>query len=365
MRSLVRASCLLAALAGCSSSTDANPTSSDAGTDRPVGEGPDGPREVAMTVTFDGAGISDALTLVIPAKTRSVTLVVDGEPSRLYGLASFAMADGVELVGIDLGVSHAKEMKTSYFEEQVGAMPGALHQSVRLGTFTHVYPYAPSQSLVSGTATVRIASDGAAGSARVKVVMPEDDGASVLHLDVVRISETATMSAPPPFLEELRAIYARAGIEIVVDEVLTLAGTGYSSLATFTEPQEGPESDAAKLATIVGRRANGRALDVMVVDSLPSGVGGLSLGVPGPPLPGSYYYGVVVADGVGLARVIAHEVGHFLGLQHVQNRGTSGKVYDDPLDDTKPAVSNLMTKGTELTAGQAFVLRRSALLARE
>lgn len=362
MLSLVRASCVLAAIAGCSSSTDATPTSHDAGTDRPLSEGP---REVEAAVTFDGAGISDAFTFVIPAKTRSVTLVVEGDPSRLFGIASFAMADGVERVGIDLGVSHAKEMKASYFDEQVGAMPGALEQSVRLGTFTHVYPYAPSQSLVSGTVTVRIASDGAAGSARVRVLMPEDDGASVLHLDVARISETGTLRAPPPFLEELRAIYARAGIEIVVDEVVTLPGTGYASLATFTEPQEGPDSDAARLATIVGQRARGRALHVMVVDSLPSGVAGLSLGVPGPPLPGSYYYGVVVADGVGLARVIAHEVGHFLGLQHVQNRGTSGKVYDDPLDDTKPAVSNLMTKGTELTPGQAFVLRRSPLLSRE
>lgn len=37
-----------------------------------------------------------------------------------------------------------------------------------------------------------------------------------------------------------------------------------------------------------------------------------------------------------LARITAHEAGHVLALQHVQNRGISGRTYPDPLDDTTP-----------------------------
>ena len=63
-----------------------------------------------------------------------------------------------------------------------------------------------------------------------------------------------------------------------------------------------------------------------------------------------------------LARVTAHEVAHFLALQHVENRGISGAIYPDPLDDTTTGADNLMEDGTALTPGQAFALTRSALL---
>jgi hypothetical protein len=351
-------------VSGCSD--EARPAASpsaDAGNDATLAP-VSGPREVDATLTFDANGISNVVEVTIPEKTRSVTVVVEGETTRLYGLASFVMSDGVDLVGIDVASSHASAMRESYFDEQVGAMPGSLDQSIRLGTFTHVYPYAPGQTLVSGAATIRIATDGAEGTAKVKVLMPEDDGARILHLNVTRVSETATMSAPPPFLEELRTIFAQAEIDVVVDEVVTLPGTAFAKLTTFTEPQEAPDSDAAKLALVTGPKTKSTALDVMIVDDLPSGVAGLSLGVPGPPIATSYYYGVVIeeADATSLGRVVAHEVAHFLGLQHVTNQGVSGTVYADPLDDTSPTAPNLMTKGTELTPGQVFVLKRSALL---
>ena len=99
--------------------------------------------------------------------------------------------------------------------------------------------------------------------------------------------------------------------------------------------------------------------------ALPPRVGGLSLGVPGPPLSESYYYGVIVSSGAdarSVARVIAHETAHFLGLQHVVNRRTSGKLHEDPIPDTVDEETNLMGQGTELTPGQAFVLTRNPLL---
>jgi hypothetical protein len=74
---------------------------------------------------------------------------------------------------------------------------------------------------------------------------------------------------------------------------------------------------------------------------------------------------VIVRGGfpaIEMARIVAHEVAHFLALQHVQNRGISGMTYPDPLADTMPGVDNLMSSGTVLTAGQSFALSRSPLL---
>lgn len=364
MRALASVAASLLVL-GCSSSSSdgssgSTPTEADGGTDAATA-----PREVSTTVTFDANGISSPVAFTIPGNTRSVTVVVEGQPARLHGLASFAMSDGIDLVDIDTSSSHASAMKESYFDEQVGEMPGSLDQSIRLGTFTHVYPYAPGQAIVSGNATLRVATDGGEGEATVKVFMPEDDGAKTLHLNMLRVSDTAAAFDWAPLLDELRRLYSQAGIDVMLDEELSLPGTGYTKLETFTEPQEAPDSDAAKLASIVSTKAKSSALPVMIVDSLPAGVGGLSLGVPGPPTPSSYYYGVVVAndpDATSVARVVAHEVAHFLGLQHVTNRGISGKVYEDPLADTSPSKPNLMTKGTELTPDQIFVLTRSSLL---
>jgi hypothetical protein len=118
------------------------------------------------------------------------------------------------------------------------------------------------------------------------------------------------------------------------------------------------------LPALTGDRTLG-GLDIFYVEALPDGIAGLSLGTPGPPLRGSYYYGVIWRTGLGstqAARVLAHEVCHFLALQHPVNRGVSGMTYADPLDDTTPGQDNLMEDGTLLTADQAFALQRSALL---
>lgn len=104
-------------------------------------------------------------------------------------------------------------------------------------------------------------------------------------------------------------------------------------------------------------------------------LGGLSAALPGPPwVRGSVRSGVAVATGplLGdperLGLVLAHEVGHFLGLYHTQesDRGDGPAVYD-PLGDTpddERARENLMyflaRDSTALSAGQGTVLRASA-----
>lgn len=319
-------------------------------------------REAEFDLTVDASGLSDVASFAVPPATRSITIVVEGSADSLYALGALTAPDGTDLVALPDGPP-GLAMRASYHDEQIGQMPGALYQTIRLGTFTHVYPYRPGDEATPGEWSLRVASD-AEGPVHVSVLLPEDDGARVLHLNVVVVSDDIDESQPPSFATGVRGLFDQAGIEVTFDQVVTIADSALSAITDFSEPQEAPSSMAAMLPGLVEGQLDGPALDVFIVESLPGGVGGLSLGTPGPPLRGSYYYGVVIlrsTDG-GTARVLVHEAAHFLALQHVENRGISGEVYPDPLDDTAPGDGNLMEDGTTITADQAFALQRSPFL---
>ena len=320
------------------------------------------PREVSFDTDVDASGLSPELAFEVPEATRSVTVIVEGADDGLYALGTFAVGDGVDLVLLPAG-SPGAAMETSYQQEQIGQMPGGLFQSIRLGTFTHVYPYKPGQTVVAGEGRLRVASN-RPGPVKVTLVMPEDDGANGLPLNLYLVSDTLVDPNVPAFAAELQRIFAQVDIAVSITGVERLTGTTLEQITDFNEPQESPTSQSAMVpGLVVGRTTQG--LDVFLVESLPAGVGGLALGTPGPPIRGSYYYGVIVRGGftpVEMARITAHEVSHFLALQHVENRGVSGARYPDPLDDTSPGADNLMTDGTVLTAGQGFAISRSALL---
>ena len=323
--------------------------------------GPD--RTITGTVTLGANGVSGAFPFSIPDRTRSISVVVEGADDKLYALAALRLSDGVDRVGIDTGASYGAMMEESYNVLQTGGMPGGLYQSIRLGTYTHVYPYAPGQGVPAGAAELRVASNAPNTQVRVTVVMPPEDAARVLHLDVLAVSRDLTIANPPGFLAPLQAIYDQAGIQVVVDSVGEVRDSPFARITESTEPQEAPASQSAQLARLAAERAPGPGLNVMIVDALPAGIAGLSLGTPGPPT-GGYYHGVIAlrASDTALARVLAHEIAHFLALQHVTNRDTRGQVIADPIDDTLPGQGNLMENGTTLTPGQTFALSRSALL---
>ena len=320
------------------------------------------PREISIDATVTDSGLSQEVSFRVPDNTRSITIIVEGSPDALYALGSFALGDAIDLVQLPAGAP-GTAMETSYRQEQIGHMPGQLYQSIRLGTFTHVYPHALEQPIVAGTAKLRVASN-RPGAVSITILMPEDDGALTLPLNFYLVSDTLADPNVPAFKSEIDRVFAQAGITVTMSGVERLTGTPFERITEFNEPQESPTSQSAMVPALVIDRAL-PGLDVFFVEGLPSGVAGLSLGTPGPPLRGSYYFGVIVRGGFSateMARITAHEIAHFLALQHVANRGISGMTYPDPLADTTPGIDNLMEDGTVLTPGQAFALSRSALL---
>jgi hypothetical protein len=342
------AAVLLALIAGCGG--DAEP-----------------PLEVTFTdVGFAAGGLSDELEVEVPDGMRSMTIVATGADDALYALGGLVDAGGT--AHVDLPDAPIDLLRSMYYDEQVGELPGAgLHQSSRLGTFTQIVPNRPGWQLVPGPLRFRILTDQPATPITVTVLFAPDDGARQLHVNIISVSDTVayTDEASVPFVPRARELLASAGIELVVDQVLDLDGTGLETISDFNEPQESPGSMSAMLARAGRDAVSSDALNVFMVDGLPFGVAGLSLGTPGPPVPSSYYWGVIAlhaGEPAQVGRTVAHEIAHFIGLGHVENRGISGTIYPDPLDDTNPGTNNLMEGGSVLTEDQSFVLQRSPLL---
>jgi hypothetical protein len=323
-------------------------------------------------VGFDIGGRSRLLRVEVPARTRSIAIVVDGEQDTLFALAELRTPDGVDQVALPAGLELGAAMRAAYFDEASGAMPGRRRQAIRLGLFTHIHPDRPGAEPAAGEIGLRIASSEPSRVVDVEVLLPEENGASVLPINLVTVSSGGVAEPPDPdalpFVARLRAVLAGGGVELRVEESLRLADVDLAGLSELSRPQEPPTSDSSRLALLGGAMVDGDALNVFVVDSMPAGVGGWTLGTPGPPRPDTYYSGVLAArldGGDELARILAHEICHYLGLWHVEHVDEAGRLHVDPLDDTEPQVGNLMDEeggGTRLTPDQGYVLARHPLL---
>jgi hypothetical protein len=227
--------------------------------------------------------------------------------------------------------------------------------------------------LPPGDVVVRVATSDASRPIDVDLLLPEETGGAALPVNLFLVSSEPARPPDPaalPWLARLRAILAGGGVDLRVERVLSITDRSLAEMTEVSEPQEPPAGASARLALAGGAMVAGDALDVFVVDALPPGLGGWTLGMPGPPVPDTYYSGVIAArldSDAELARVLAHELCHYLGLWHVEHTSRSGVLHTDPLDDTAPGTGNLMDedgRGTHLTSDQRFVLARHPLLRR-
>jgi hypothetical protein len=121
--------------------------------------GEDPPRRVSVAgVHFDARGVSAPVRVSVPERTRSLAVVVRGDDRALYALASLETADGRRPESGSPTTSSCRSRcarRTS--RRRSASCPGDLHQSIRLGTFTAIYPDRPGRALPAGEAVIRVA----------------------------------------------------------------------------------------------------------------------------------------------------------------------------------------------------------------
>ncbi|MBO6935263.1 MAG: hypothetical protein JJ863_09810 [Deltaproteobacteria bacterium] len=313
-------------------------------------------------------GVSGPVPFELPEGTRSFQIEIVGSDERLHYVASLS-GPGGPLVQEDYDpeVGETDRMVLGRFGPQ-RLSPNPVVPTA--GVAAALFPNGPvaAERVSGGTYTLRVgATDGVGRPVSETVAVhlwvretPVDSGEIDLHLYLTGAGGLSTESDSTSLEEALdgvRAIFAARGV-VLSDIELHDVETRFAVIDRI----EGP-GDLRELFS----RARGDGLHVFLVARFSDGGAGVSGGIPGPAFSsGAPASAVAVALDVAgsspelLARSIAHECAHWLGLFHTSQ---SGRVAD-PLSDTpigELESENLLfpelTGGAELTPQQGEVLR--------
>lgn len=299
-----------------------------------------------LDVLLDEDGESPDLTFKLPPGHHSFLIVVTGdEPTAWHMLAKLVTPQGKPVVKPSGGFD---------------CIPCQNRVVAAHTIATFLFPNTPDLPAKAGSYVLRVQAslpdDGGSlgpwsgGLVHVAILMAKGDAPPPLaSLDLaLRFTGsggvTAASAPEDPRLQqalaELGALYASAGVALG-DVTYGDAPPELSLLETVT----GPDSDLAALLSQAAGPPG--VLDVFFVDQIlvpqEEGAGivlGIAGGIPGPALlPGTVHSGVAVStlppfgpvDHLGT--VLAHEIGHYLGLFHIVEDPT-GPYVPDPLSDT-------------------------------
>jgi hypothetical protein len=319
-------------------------------------------------------------SIALPADALSVTVLATGAPTDLLSL-------GVRDPGRLLVDPTAPEGSLNRVLRGHGLVTGALPSS------TAALPLA--SSLAIGAVKLE---DASGQPVTVTTWVKRAPGGVVPAVQELPLAVLFVGPPPPGFdvaLGELGRIWRAAGIELGEPARLQVEGPA----AVAVDPALGSDSPAVGAALRLSERAPPGTLALVVVRDLTLAGGELGLwalagGIPVPPRGGTGRSGVVVGaqllarDPIWGGQVIAHEIGHALGLYHTTERPLAGGAIHDQIDDSAecPAAAdhdgdaalsaaecddhdaaNLMfwatpRGATRLTSGQAEMARRSALV---
>lgn len=251
-------------------------------------------------------------------------------------------------------------------------------------------PNTPSVPALDGTWTLRVGQYAVDLTTRPPARTPVDRPVRVMlvargpdtgagHVDLnLHVTGSLDEAFLDAALDVVREAWAPVGLSL--GAVRTRAVDPSLATVELAEGRcEGGQLDAL-LATGQGAPAG---VDLFLVDGfvcllnggvdVGGAIGGLSAGIPGPAwVHGSRRSGVAVATGraaddpLGLGSVMAHELGHFLGLYHTKESSSGGEPIEDEIEDSPAgddADENLMYFAVgfdrSLSEGQGQVLRTS------
>jgi hypothetical protein len=209
---------------------------------------------------------------------------------------------------------------------------------------------------------------------------PLDAGTVDLAIWLVDIGLTAATAPGDARLVEalgdLGDIFGQAGISLGEVGWRDVADDAEAARLGVVDSTDGFDSELSDLFRLSAAES-GLQVNVFLVRSFSSGINGIAGAITGPPAAhGTIHSGVAARaevgtiDAIGLGRLMAHEISHYLGLFHVAENPDGSAIYSsDPIADTDADPQNLMywsvdpdDPNTDLTEGQGYVLRRSAIV---
>lgn len=292
----------------------------------------------------DGAA-TNALAIAVPPNAVSLAIDVRAAPHQRIAIAELTLADGVPRVAPWNSMDWQAARRSA-------RLPG-LPQVVRDGEFRAILAAGPNGRLPEGPGRLRVATD----PPWPRPVVQWRANVTLGNTLVLRLIAWRNALLPSSrAIAKLAALFATADVTLwITARTRVMDGPAAVTQATF--PHETPTSEATLAVAQFGLPATSM-IDVYLVESLPPGVAGLSLGTPAGPVASQYRAVIVRARGdeEQLARAIAHEVGHALGLLHPRDGAWS-----DTLTDT--ARPNIMSgDGDRFTSEQAWIMQTSGLL---
>lgn len=349
----------------------------------PDTERPDLEVVLEREVTFTN-GEAELLAFDVPEDAVSVVVSVTGEAGHQFTLAGWTNGDGSDLVEYGW-------LDTDPGAPTICISACTLRVSTAPAAFAAIAPNSESHTVEPGQHTIIAYGIGGAGfairplndvTAMVRVVikrLPAAPSAGVLDINFYLTGARGWTSETAPADAEFQEMVAQ--VDELYDQVGIDVGTiTYTDIGEEYAVIENVLLDQSGLEELFALSANQprNAVNVFLVEELVALAGGgfgaalgFSGGIPGPPQSGTRRSGVVIntkgdpALPIPTAAVLAHELGHHLGLFHTseapQRPGDPSPFHDPiadtPQDDPTQLMFHASVESRVLTATQGMVMR--------
>lgn len=287
------------------------------------------------TMAMGSSQTQKEFTLNVPQGAVSFTLVLKGGVGGISVVYRLTGPDGDVLFDFD-----------NYLTSKVRILP------VNDGDFGMLFPNTPRVSIQPGNYKITVVNEGGSGTgevfALVKRATTSNLSGGKLKLNFwfagvsgLNAANAASHAKLQEAIAEFRRIYATVGIDVSQAQVAYFDVPNASTYATI-DSTDGKDSELRRLFEL-SKGSNNNGMNFFLVNEISGGdpgfiILGIAGGIPGIPFEqGTNASGVAVtakdlsADPKAVARTMAHEGGHWLGLWHTTE--ADGKL-TDPLSDT-------------------------------
>ena len=297
---------------------------------------------------LSGSKTQKNFTLTVPTDALSFTLVMKGNVGGTSALSRLTSPTNELLFDLD-----------NYLTSKVRILP------VNDGDFGMLFPNSPRVSIQGGSYGFTIVNENGQGTGEVFALIKKsttgrlNNGKLDLNLWFAGLSVNATNAAADANLQaavdEFRRIYATSGISLGTVRYFDIPPS-QQSIFEVIDTTDGATSELRRLFELSIGSPNTSLNFFLVREIKGGGIGftilGIAGGIPGIPFEqGTNTSGVAVTaldlsrDPKAVARTMAHEGGHWLGLWHTTEQ--NGQMHD-PLSDTPECPSTKDTSNDKI-----------------